>query len=128
MSCLYKRRCAWTITSAHKRSRTTHFAIAGLIACSKTGLHPQFFRESFLMRNEVARTVGLIVLGSIASLAACQSGGTASKTAEITDPNTVFSHGGAHTNSATGTTSGTSSRRGRGLSGGTNASGPPPEY
>jgi hypothetical protein len=84
-------------------------------ACSKTGSHPLFVRESFLMRKEVARTVGLIVLGLITSFAACQSGGTSSKSAQITDPNAVFSQGGAQTSDANGTTNGASSRRGRGL-------------
>jgi hypothetical protein len=73
------------------------FPIAGSIACSKKDLHPPFVRESFLilMRTEIARALGLIVVGLMTSLAACQSGGTASSRAEITDPNTAFSQGGA---------------------------------
>jgi hypothetical protein len=75
------------------------------------------------MRKEVARTVSLIVLGLITFLAACQSGGTSSKGAEMTDPNAVFSQGGAQTNAANGTTSGVESRRGRGLFRGPGADG-----
>jgi hypothetical protein len=68
------------------------------------------------MQKEVARAVGLIVLGMITSLAACQSGGSSSsKSAQITDPNAVFAQGGAQTSSANGTTGGAPSRRGRGL-------------
>jgi hypothetical protein len=69
------------------------------------------------MRNEVVRAGGgLIVFGLIISLAACQSGGSSSKSAQMTDPNAVFAQGGAQTNAANGTTSGVPSRRGRGLS------------
>jgi hypothetical protein len=82
---------------------------------SKTGLHPPFVRESFLMRKVVAQAAGLILPGLIISLVACQSGGTSSKSAQMTDPNAVFSQGGAQKNAANGTTSGVSSRRGRGL-------------
>ena len=58
----------------------------------------------------------VIVIGLITSLAACQSGGSSSKSAQMTDPNAVFAEGGAQTNAANGTTSGVPSRRGRGLS------------
>ena len=68
------------------------------------------------MQKEVARAVGLIVLGMTISLAACQSGGSSSsKSAQLTDPNAVFAQGGAQTSSANGTSSGAPSRRGRGL-------------
>ena len=67
------------------------------------------------MRKEVLRAVELTVFGLITSLAACQSGGTSSKSAQMTDPNAVFAQGGAQTNAATGITSGAPSRRGRGL-------------
>ena len=69
------------------------FPIADSIAWSKTGLHPPFVRESFLMRKVVAQAAGLILLGLIISLVACQSGGTSSKSAQMTDPNAVFSQG-----------------------------------
>ena len=91
------------------------FPIADSIAWSKTGLHPPFVRESFLMRKVVAQAAGLILPGLIIALVACQSGGTSSKSAQMTDPNAVFSQGGARTNAANGTTSGVSSRSGRGL-------------
>ena len=64
------------------------------------------------MRKAVVRTVGLIVFGLMTSFAACQSGGNATSKADITDPNTAFSQGGSHTNTATETPSGASSRRG----------------
>src|SRR5271157_1398491 len=68
------------------------------------------------MRKEVVRTAGgLIVFGLITSLAACQSGGSSSKSAQMTDPNAVFAQGGAQANAANGTASGVPSRRGRGL-------------
>jgi len=67
------------------------------------------------MRKEVVRAGGSIVFGLIASLAACQSGGTSSKSAQVTDPNAVFAQGGAQANAANGTASGVPSRRGRGL-------------
>jgi hypothetical protein len=46
------------------------FPIAGSIACSKKDLHPPFVRESFLilMRREIARALGLIVVGFMTSL------------------------------------------------------------
>ena len=55
------------------------------------------------------------MFGLITSLAACQSGGSPSKSAQMTDPNAVFAQGGAQTNAANGTTSGVPSRRGRSL-------------
>ena len=67
------------------------------------------------MRKEVVRAVESTVFGLITSLAGCQSGGTSSKSAQMTDPNAVFAQGGAQTNAASGTTSGAPSRRGRGL-------------
>jgi hypothetical protein len=86
-----------------------------LDACSKTGLHPPFVRELFSMRKRIGMTARLIVLALMASLASCQSGqsgGNATSKADITDPNTAFSQGGAQTSTANGTTSGVSSRRG----------------
>jgi hypothetical protein len=56
---------------------------------------PQCIRESFLMRKEVVRVMGLIVLGLMTFLAACQTGGTTGSRPEITDPNTAFSQSGA---------------------------------
>jgi hypothetical protein len=67
------------------------------------------------MRKEVVRAVELTMFVLISSLAACQSGGTSSKSAQMTDPNAVFAQGGAQTNAAAGTTSGAPSRRGRGF-------------
>ena len=42
------------------------------------------------MRKVVARAAGLILPGLIISLVAHQSGGTSSKSAQMTDPNAVF--------------------------------------
>jgi hypothetical protein len=67
------------------------------------------------MRKEVVWAAELTVFGLITSLADSQSGGTSSKSAQITDANAVFAQGGAQTNAATGTASGAPSRRGRGL-------------
>jgi Periplasmic binding protein-like domain len=69
----------------------------------------------------VERAMGLIVFGLTTSLAACQSQGTSNKSAQITEPNVVFSQGGAQTSSANGTTKGVSSRRARGFSRGADA-------
>jgi len=70
------------------------------------------------MRKRFAKTAQWILLPLIASLASCQSGRTAGSRTEITDPNTAFSQGGAQANSSTGPSGGNSSRRGRGLYGG----------
>jgi hypothetical protein len=78
-------------------------------------------RELWVMRKQFGMAAQWIVLPLLASLASCQSGrsaGNAGSRTEITDPNTAFSQGGASANSATGPTSGNSSRRGRGLFGG----------
>jgi hypothetical protein len=84
--------------------------------------------RSFSMGNRVELAAGAILLAVMILLDSCQSGRTSSKTVQITDPNTVFAQGGAQTNAATGTTGGTSSRRGRGNSrgaGGIDAFGSP---
>ena len=64
------------------------------------------------MRKEVVRAVELVVLGLMMFLASCQSGGTVSSRAQITDPNTAFSQGGARANVGSAPVSGASSRRG----------------
>ncbi len=72
------------------------------------------------MRKRIGMAARLIVLALMASLASCQSGrsgGNATSKADITDPNTAFSQGGAETSTANGTTSGVSSRRVRLLRG-----------
>ena len=61
------------------------------------------------MRKRIGMAARLIVLALMASLASCQSGrsgGNATSKADITDPNTAFSQGGAETSTANGTTSG----------------------
>ena len=68
-----------------------------------------------LMRKRIGMAARLIVLVLMAPLASCQSGqsgGNATSKADVTDPNTAFSQGGAQTSTANGTTSGVSSRRG----------------
>jgi hypothetical protein len=65
--------------------------------------------------STIDRARALIVLALMSSLASCQSGqsgGNATSKADITDPNTAFSKGGAQTSTANGTTSGVSPRRG----------------
>jgi len=88
---------------------------------SKASLHPANDRQWCAMRKLIGITGRLIPLALIASVASCQSGrnrGAGGPGAQITDPNTVFAQGGAHTGSSTGTTGGASSRRGRGAAGG----------
>jgi hypothetical protein len=76
------------------------------------------------MRKRIGMTTPLIALALTASFASCQngrSGGSARSSAVVTDPNTVFAQGGAHENSATGSTNGSSSRRRRGMTSGNDA-------
>ena len=72
-------------------------------------------RELFSMRKRIGMAARLIMLALMFSLVSCQSGqsgGNATSKADITDPNTAFSKGGAQPSTANGTTSGVSPRKG----------------
>jgi hypothetical protein len=108
--------------SAEKTCDTlTSFKFVFFSRLAKTGLHLPFAREFFVMQKRIAMAARLIILVLMASIASCQSGrsgATAGSRAEVTDPNTVFSQGGAHANATPGSSSQNSPRKGRGLSGG----------
>jgi hypothetical protein len=85
--------------------------ITGLIAWCYPVYIRDVFVNHFLMRKEAVRAMRLIMLGLTTFLAACQNGVTTGSRAEITDPNTAFSQGGAHTNTSNVPASGVSPRK-----------------
>jgi len=110
-----------TEAGATRSPKVAGFSISAWTASSKTSLHLANARQLCAMRKLIGMAARLIPLALIASVASCQSGrnrGAGGPGAQITDPNTVFAQGGAHTGSSTGTTGGASSRRGRGAAGG----------
>jgi hypothetical protein len=54
-------------------------------------LHPEFVRDSFLMRKRFNWAAGLLFAILIISLVSCQSGESTSKE-NVTDPNSSFSN------------------------------------
>jgi hypothetical protein len=59
-------------------------------------LHPEFVRESLLMRKRFKWAARLLFAGLIISLVSCQSGGSTPKE-NITDPNASFSNPASRT-------------------------------
>jgi hypothetical protein len=80
-------------------------------------------RELFLVRKEAQWATGLIVVGIMAFLAACQNGEAGASKTGTTDPNTAFAEYGARTSTPAGPTGDVSSRRGTGFSGAPGARG-----
>jgi hypothetical protein len=84
---------------------------------SKTGLHPRFGHEIFSMRKQIKLALCPVALVLMACFASCQSGRTSTAKVNDTDANAVFAQGGAQASSSPGSSSGRSSRRGRGNAG-----------